>query len=181
LKGRVEITEAELVLALINKDRNAVGILYDKYSSFLYGIIYRIVNSDGIAEDTLQEAFVKIWQHIDGYDSSKAKLITWMSNICRNLAIDKIRSKDYKNSRKNQDIDDYVNLVEDQRPAFNPESVGVREMLEKLTPEQKILIDMVYFQGYTQNDTANELGIPLGTVKTRLRAAINVLRNIYVK
>ena len=176
-----EITEEEIVSALIAKDRNAVGVLYDKYSSFLFGIIQRIVHSDEIAEDLLQEAFVRIWQNISGYDRNKAKLITWMANICRNLAIDKIRSKDYKNTLQNQDIENYVNLIEDNAGSgFNPDNIGVKEMLEKLTPEQRVIIDMVYFKGFTQNDAAKELGIPLGTVKTRIRAAVNHLRSIFV-
>lgn len=176
-----DITEEEIVSALIKKDRDAVGILYDKYSSFLFGLIHRIVHSEEVAEDVLQEAFVKIWQNISGYDVSKAKLITWMANICRNLAIDKIRSKDYKNTQQNQDIENYVNLIEDDRSgSFNPEHIGVKEMLEKLTPEQRAIIELVYFKGYTQNDASKELAIPLGTVKTRIRSAINTLRSLYV-
>ncbi len=179
-KKLTEISEEELVSALVNRDRNSVGILYDKYSSFLYGIIYRIVHSDEIAEDLLQEAFVRIWKNIPAYDSSKAKLVTWMANICRNLAIDKIRSKDYKNSQQNQDIENYVNLIEDNSAgAFNPEHIGVKEMLQKLPADQRAIIDLVYFKGYTQSDAAKELGIPLGTVKTRIRAAINHLRSIF--
>ncbi len=179
-KKLAEITEEELVSALINKDRNSVGILYDKYSPFLYGIIFKIVHRDEIAEDILQEAFVRIWKNISSYDSAKAKLVTWMANICRNLAIDKIRSKEYKNTQQNQDIDNYVNLIEDNSAGtFNPEHVGVREMLYKLPKEQLVIIDLVYFKGYTQSDAAKELDIPLGTVKTRIRSAINYLRSVF--
>ena len=174
-----EITEEQLTAALKNKNRDAVGILYDKYSSLLFGIIARIVKSDETAEDLLQEVFVKVWKNIDSYDSRKAKLVTWMGNIARNLAIDKIRSKDYKNSQQNHDIEDYVSIIEDSPSGFNPDNIGVKEMLEKLTEEHRILIDMVYFQGYTQAETSEKLGIPLGTVKTRIRSAINNLRNIY--
>lgn len=175
-----EITEEQLVAALKNKNREAVGILYDKYSSLLFGIIARIVKSDETAEDLLQEVFVKIWKNIDSYDSAKAKLVTWMGNIARNLAIDKIRSKDYKNSQQNHDIEDYVNIIEESSSTgFNPDHIGVKEMIDKLPKEHRILIEMIYFQGFTQAETAEKLGIPLGTVKTRIRSAINNLRNIY--
>ena len=175
-----DITDEELVSALIRKDRDSVGVLYDKYSKFLFGIINRIVNSDETAEDILQEVFVKVWKNIDSYDSSKGKLITWMANISRNLAIDKIRSKDYKNAKQNQDIENYVNIIEDERnDSFKPEFIGVREMLTKLLPEHRTIIDLVYFQGYTQNDVSVKLGIPLGTVKTRIRSAIMKLREIF--
>lgn len=176
-----EITEKEIIDALRSGRRDAVGILYDKYSSLLYGIIYRIVHSDEIAEDLLQEVFVKVWKNIQNYDESKAKLVTWMGNIARNLAIDKIRSKDYKNSLQNQDIADFVNIIEDNPGAeeFNPDFIGVKEMLDKLQPEHKVLVDLIYFGGLTQADAAKKLGIPLGTVKTRIRSAINNLRRIF--
>lgn len=181
LKDRLqEITEEQIVTALKLKKRDAVGILYDKYSSLLFGIIARVVKSDETAEDLLQEVFVKVWKNIDSYDPAKAKLVTWMGNIARNLAIDKIRSKDYKNSLQNHDIEDYVNIIEENpSESFNPEHIGVKEMVDKLAPEHRILIDMVYFRGYTQAETADKLGIPLGTVKTRIRSAINNLRDIY--
>ena len=164
----------------MNKERNAVGILYDKYSAFLFGIIVRIVHSEEIAEDVMQEVFVKIWKNIETFDSKKAKLVTWIGNIARNLAIDKIRSKEYKNSLQNHDIGDYVNTIEESpSSAFNPEHIGVKDMLEKINPEHKVLIDLVYFQGYTQAEVSEKLGIPLGTVKTRIRSAINNLRKIY--
>jgi len=179
-KRLTEITEEELVSGLKSKNRDAVGILYDKYSSFLFGIISRIVHSNEIAEDILQEVFVKVWKNIETYDVKKAKFITWIANIARNLSIDKIRSKEYKNQLQNQDIDDYVNIIEDSSPGgFNPEHIGLRETLQKLKPEYRILIDLVYFQGYTQQDAAEKLGIPLGTVKTRIRSAINNLREIF--
>ena len=175
-----DITEEELLSALKSKRRDAVGILYDKYSGFLFGIINRIVQSNEIAEDILQEVFVKIWKNIGTYDSKKAKLVTWMANIARNLSIDKIRSKEYKNQLQNQDIGDYVNIIEDSSPqGFNPDHIGVKEMLKKLQAEHRVLIDLVYFQGYTQADAAEKLGIPLGTVKTRIRSAINQLREIF--
>ncbi|HMT10224.1 MAG TPA: sigma-70 family RNA polymerase sigma factor [Ignavibacteria bacterium] len=154
--------------------------MYDKYSAFLYGIIVRIVHSEETAEDVMQEVFVKIWKNIGSFDPEKAKLVTWIGNIARNLAIDKIRSKEYKNSLQNHDIEDYVNIIEESpSSAFNPEHIGVKEMLEKLTPEHRVLIDMVYFQGYTQAEVSVKLGIPLGTVKTRIRSALINLRNIY--
>jgi len=176
-KRTKDITEDELIIALKDKDREAVGILYDRYSGFLFGLIYRIVQSEQIAEDLLQEIYVKIWNNIGTYDSSKAKLVTWMANIARNLSIDKIRSKDYKNSLQNHDIDDYVNNIEDS--AFNPDHIGVKDMLDKLESEYKKIIDLVYFKGFTQADAAKELGIPLGTLKTRVRKAILKLREIF--
>ncbi len=179
-KKTADLTEDDIVSALKSKERDAMGIIYDRYSSFLYGLIYKIVHSEEIAEDVLQEAFVKIWKNIDSYDNKKAKFITWIANITRNLSIDKIRSKEYKNQLQNHDIADYVNIIEESPDiGFNPDFIGVKEMIQKLQPEQKVLIELVYFQGYTQADAAEKLGIPLGTVKTRIRSAINNLRGIF--
>ena len=175
-----EISEAELAAALKNRNRDAVGILYDNYSALLYGIIFRIVKSEETAEDLLQEVFVKVWNNISSFDPAKAKLVTWMGNIARNLAIDKIRSKDYKNLQQNHDIADFVNIIEESpSTGFNPEHIGVKEMLEKLPKEQRELLELVYWQGYTQAETAEKLGMPLGTVKTRIRSAVNTLREIF--
>jgi RNA polymerase sigma-70 factor (ECF subfamily) len=176
-----EISEEQLAASLLNKDKDAVGILYDKYSSFLYGIIVRIVHREEIAEDVMQEAFLKIWKNIASFDPLKGKLITWIGNIARNLAIDKIRSKEYKNTLQNHDIEDYVNTIEEnQSSAFNPDHIGVKEMLKKLNPDHRVLIDLVYFQGYTQAEASQKLGIPLGTVKTRIRSAIKNLRTMFI-
>lgn len=154
--------------------------LYDMYSASLYGVIYRIVQHEEIAEDLLQDTFVKIWNSFPLYDSSKGRLFTWMVNIARNLSIDKIRSKDFRNSSKNQDLENTVNVIDDQNStAINPDIVGVKELVQQLKPDQKSILDLIYFRGYTHVEAAEELGIPLGTVKTRMRMAIITLRKFF--
>ena len=150
--------------------------MYDMYSSSLYGVIFRIVQHEEIAEDLLQETFVKIWNSFSLYDPSKGRLFTWMVNVARNLSIDKIRSKDFRNSSKNQDLENTVNFIDEQvSTTINPDVVGVRELVDQLKPDQKSVLDLVYFRGYTHVEAAEELGIPLGTVKTRMRMAIITL------
>ncbi|GAC1307697.1 MAG: sigma-70 family RNA polymerase sigma factor [Mucilaginibacter sp.] len=151
--------------------------LYDMYSASLFGIISRIVVETEIAEDTLQETFVKIWHSFSSYSADKGRLFTWMVNIARNMAIDKVRSKDYKNQNKNQDIENNVTTIDEQRNSvYKPELLGVKELVETLKPEQKAILDLVYFKGYTHVEAADELGVPLGTIKTRLRMAVQQLR-----
>lgn len=173
-------SENDLVLALRQKDKAGVEALYDMYSSSLYGVIFRIVQHEEIAEDLLQETFVKIWNSFSLYDPSKGRLFTWMVNVARNLSIDKIRSKDFRNSSKNQDLENTVNFIDEQvSTAINPDVVGVRELVNQLKPDQKSVLDLVYFRGYTHVEAAEELGIPLGTVKTRMRMAIITLRKFF--
>ena len=171
------MTEEELVLALRRREKIAVEALYDMYSSSLFGVISRIINETTVAEDVLQDTFVKIWNSFASYSAEKGRLFTWMVNIARNLAIDKIRSKDFKNQNKNQDLEINVTFIDEQRnTVYKPELLGIKELVETLKPEQKSILDLVYFKGYTHVEAADELGVPLGTIKTRLRMAIVQLR-----
>lgn len=154
--------------------------LYDMYSASLFGVIVRIVNDEALAEDILQDTFVKIWNSFSSYSTEKGRLFTWMVNIARNLAIDKIRSKDFKNQTKNQELENNVTFIDEQRnTVYKPELLGVKDLVEQLKPEQKSILDLVYFKGYTHVEAADELGVPLGTIKTRLRMAIIQLRKYF--
>jgi RNA polymerase sigma-70 factor (ECF subfamily) len=174
---KISLSEEELVLALRQREKIAVEALYDMYSSSLFGVISRIINDTATSEDVLQDTFVKIWNSFSSYSTEKGRLFTWMVNIARNLAIDKIRSKDFKNQNKNQELENNVAFIDEQRnTVYKPELLGIRELVETLKPEQKSILDLVYFKGYTHVEAADELGVPLGTIKTRLRMAIMQLR-----
>jgi RNA polymerase sigma factor (sigma-70 family) len=174
---KISLSEEELVNALKNRHTIAVQALYDMYSAALLGVISRIVQPIELAEDLLQETFIKIWNSGESYDSSKGRLFTWMMNIARNLAIDKLRSKDFKNSNKNQDIENNVDFIDAQKEvSFNADTLGIKDMVTALKPEFVSVLDMVYFKGYTHVEAAEELNLPLGTVKTRIRMAIMELR-----
>ena len=165
------------MLALRNREKIAVEALYDMYSSSLYGVIVRIIADTATAEDVLQETFVKIWHSFASYNTDKGRLFTWMVNIARNLAIDKIRSKDFKNQNKNHELENNVTFIDEQRnTVYKPELLGIKDLVQTLKPEQKSILDLVYFKGYTHVEAAEELAIPLGTVKTRLRMALIELR-----
>lgn len=170
-------TEEELVSLLKNKDVSAFNALYDNYSAALYGVITRIIPAEEIAQDVLQNVFIKIWKSFESYDQGKGRLFTWMLNIARNSAIDYSRSKQFKIDTKIQDIDNSVYEINQRTSTkMNVDTIGVKEEVTKLKEDYKILIDMIYFGGYTQEETAKELNIPVGTVKTRVRAAIKQLR-----
>jgi RNA polymerase sigma-70 factor (ECF subfamily) len=133
------------------------------------------------AEDVLQEVFVKIWKNIETYNQSKGRLYTWMLNIARNTAIDKLRSKGFNNSQKNLSSDNFVHLLDDSNKLSNKiDSIGLREFVNKLKPKCIQLIDLLFFKGFTQQEASEELEIPLGTVKTQNRTCMNDLRN-YLK
>ncbi|WP_299700234.1 sigma-70 family RNA polymerase sigma factor [uncultured Pontibacter sp.] len=173
-----KLKEDDLVARLRARDSSAMSQLYDMYSPTLYGVVLQIVKVEEVAEDVLQEAFVKIWNSFDKYDASKGRLFTWMINICRNLAIDTIRSKQYRVSNQSENIeaDSRTYYYTD---TFKPEHIGVRDMVDNLNPEQKQVIDLMYFKGLTQSEIAESYNIPLGTVKTRVRSAVKHLTRIF--
>ncbi|MDT3404375.1 RNA polymerase sigma factor [Mucilaginibacter terrae] len=176
-KHKITLSEEELVLALQRHEKVAAEALYDMYSSALYGVIIRIINDTPTAEDVLQETFVKIWHSAASYSPDKGRLFTWIVNIARNLAIDKIRSKDFRNHFKNQELENNVGYIDQNNSTvYKPELLGVKDLIDTLRPEHKSILDLIYFKGYTHTEAADELGMPLGTIKTRLRMAIQQLR-----
>ncbi|WP_207434512.1 RNA polymerase sigma factor [Sabulibacter ruber] len=171
-------SEEKLVAQLRAQDQKAITLLYRNYSAALYGVILRIVKQEEVAEDVLQESFVKIWSAFPTYDEQKGRLFTWMLNIARNLAIDKIRSKQYRVSSKTQPMENTVTTHMVSSDGIKPDHIGLQEMTEQLNPDQKVIIDLMYFNGFTQSEVAEELNIPLGTVKTRARMAIKFLSKL---
>lgn len=173
-------TDVELVQQLRDRNERALRHLYDNYARALQGVIFRIVQAEELTEELLQETFVKVWHNIASYDASKGRLYTWMLNIARNLAIDKVRSSDYKFQQQTQTIENSVHSINrEYQDGFDPAHIDVKEIVDRLRPEQKELIDLIYFYGYTQAEAAAKLKMPLGTVKTRVRTAVSELRKIF--
>ena len=172
-------SEQELITALKGRDDQAFSYLYDHYSGSLYSIILQIVKTPETASDVLQEVFVNIWRKMDSYDPFKGSLFTWMLNISRNASIDMLRSKGYQNDQKNREITDTV-YGNDQSNQTSIDSIGLSKFLGKLRPEQRVLLELAYFKGYTHEEIAEIEDIPLGTVKTRIRNALLQLRE-YLK
>lgn len=168
--------ERELVVLLKQQDQQAFNYLYDHYAGALYGIIKQIVGDLEIANDVLQEAFVNIWKRIDSYDEAKGRLFTWMLNICRNAAIDKTRSKAFQQTQKQLPLVDGESIQPSVKPGVD--EYGLKTVLLQLKEEHRLLIDLSYFQGYTHEQIAKALDMPLGTVKTRIRTALTQLRTL---
>lgn len=177
---KVHLPEQELVDGLKAGQKEAIDRLYKMYSSSLMGIISRIIKFDEIAEDVLQETFLKIWKSIGQYDVSKGRLFTWMSKLARNTAIDQLRSRGQLNSNRNENFEDLVFELDTKHQClYNPEVIGLKKLLSALTPAQRQIIDLIYFNGYTHLEAAEELNIPIGTVKTRVRLSIITLRKFF--
>jgi len=177
LGEEIKYSEEELVSRLLQKDQQAFSYLYDNYAGALNAVIYRIVEEKELAEDILQEAFIKIWNNFTSYDKSKGRLFTWMVNITKNLSIDTVRSKGYKKQKKILGDENFViNLQDSNIGAERFDTIGLNKQVNNLKPEYKIIINMAYSSGFTQDEISKQLDLPLGTVKTRMRAAILELR-----
>jgi RNA polymerase sigma factor (sigma-70 family) len=170
-------SEQELVALLKQRSNVGFAYLYDYFSGALYTSILNIVPDKDVAADVLQEVYINIFRKIESYDASKGRIYTWMLNIARNEAIDTIRSKAYKNSLQNRDV---TNSVYEQTAnnTLNIDTIGLRKIMEKIKPEYRVLVDLCYLKGYTQDEISKKENIPLGTVKTRLRAALVQLREL---
>lgn len=171
--------EEELVTQLKAKNRDALSYLYDHYSAALNGVVMRILKNEDLAEEILQDVFLKIWNRIGSYDPGKGRLFIWMLNLARNQAIDKTRSKEMSKGKKTDDIGNLVGSVDKENASeMFVDSIGLKEVLEKLPNDQKFVVEYLYFKGYTQSELAEEYNIPLGTIKTRLRMAMITLRSL---
>lgn len=175
---KTKLSQQEIVFLLLNKEERGFNYLYENYSGALYGTIIKVVLFPAEANEVLQDVFVKIWNSIQSFDVEKGTLYTWMLNIARNSAIDKLRSKAYKNNLKNQAIPDFVNDSEQLTTEQTHNFGEVKNVVNKLRADYSEVINQAYFGGYTQEEISENLGIPLGTVKTRTRAAFQELREL---
>ncbi len=171
-------SDEEIVSMLMGRNMLGITVLYDQYGGYLLGMVSEIVKIDEFSEMTLQNAFLKIWNKIDTYNVTRGRFFTWILNITRNAAIDTIRSKNYKQSIKLIGLDTVsqhpVNIGLDAKV----ENLDIKDIVLKLDKKYSELIYLIYFKGYTHIEVAEELNIPLGTVKSRVRKAFKDLRDI---
>lgn len=170
--------EIQIVNLFAAGDEKAMELLYDHYGDTLYGVIFRMVGDEAQAQDILQDAFVKIWKKSKMYDSSKGKLFTWLMSIVRNQTIDLIR----KNKRSGKIRGDASDVVMEVTVADNADlslNYDIQKVLAQLDDHQRDLIEHSYIFGYTHPQIAEKFDIPLGTVKTRIRGAMQQLRTIF--
>jgi RNA polymerase sigma-70 factor, ECF subfamily len=170
-------SEEELVTCLQSGDREAFSYLYDTYAPILGGVIYKMVGERELTQDLLQEVFIKIWTRFNQYEDSRGCLYTWMLNLTRNHTIDVLRSRGYKQRKMIRgDENSVYNISDDHAVKERFDTIGLRKLLQNLKPQQRLLIEMAYFNEYSQDEIAKTLNVPLGTVKSRIRAALMELR-----
>ncbi|TYA84071.1 RNA polymerase sigma factor [Seonamhaeicola marinus] len=169
--------EKEIVALLQKADKKAISLLYENYADALFGVIKKVITDDETAQDVLQECFVKIWRYAKKYDPAKAKLFTWLYRIAYNTAIDKVRSQKNKSGKEVQiETSTVYTFTAD---SINQDVLDIRKHLKTLDEKYQIVINALFFEGMTQQEASDELNIPLGTIKSRLKIGLRELKKIY--
>jgi len=169
--------EKDIVNLLANGDKKAITLLYENYADALYGVIKKVITDEDIAQDVLQETFVKVWRYSKKYDASKAKLFTWLYRIAYNTSIDKIRSLKKKTEKEVQI--DTSSVYKVSSGELNQDVLDIKKHLNSLDEKYQIVINALFFEGMTQQEASDELDIPLGTIKSRLKIGLRELKKIY--
>ena len=177
--------DLKLLLRVKDRDQAALSELYDRYSPLVYTLALNVVKATDEAEDLLQEIFLQIWNKASMFAADKGSVYTWIVTIARRKAIDRLRSKDLVN--KGQSLDDDTNIIAIPDAAYmaNPLHAAIsseyetlmRESLAQLSAEQRTVIELSYYEGYTQEQISKRLNAPLGTIKTRMRQGLIKLRD----
>lgn len=177
--------EIELMRQIKSRDESALEELYELYKRLLFGMIFSIVKKREEAEDVLQEVFVKIWNKADSFDENRGNVYSWIVTLARNKAIDRLRSKAYKTQQKaSVSIHEPLFTLEGDKAdplettIFSDRAELVKKALNEIPESQKEVIKIAYFRGLTQSEIADQLDIPLGTVKTRTRQGMIKLKSI---
>ena len=173
----ISAIEKDIVYLLERGDKKAITLLYENYADSLYGVIQKIISDEDTAQDVLQETFVKIWRYAKKYDSSKAKLFTWLYRIAYNTAIDKVRSLKNKTTKEVQIETSSVYKITTNQ--LNDDVLDIQKHLSTLEEKYQIVINALFFEGMTQQEASEELDIPLGTIKSRLKIGLRELKKIF--
>ena len=169
-------SDLTLATAIRTGDQGAMAALYDRFSSIVYAVALRVLQDTGAAEDVLQDIFMQLWRNPGAFDSSRGNMAAWLAVIARNRAIDALRKR-----RPQDDIEDVIVSVETDLASETDRSRAmekVRGALQAMPSPQRSALEMAYFEGLTHTEIAEKTGDPLGTVKTRIRTGLLLLRKV---
>ncbi|MBT8253454.1 MAG: sigma-70 family RNA polymerase sigma factor [Bacteroidia bacterium] len=167
------IEESSIITRLKQKDASALSTLYDKYAGAIYGVILRMCRDENLAQNLLQDTFLKVWEKSYQYDPVKGRFYTWVYRIARNNVLNALRKEN--DLIQNSDLSVYTNKEADVELDFEDLNGGIR----KLEPHHKQAIDLIYFKGLTHREAHAVMDVPLGTFKSYIRQALKQLREYY--
>ncbi len=181
-KNRPQNTQADthLVERIRRQDQSALIELYRTYGAAVYSLALRVLQDPGLAEEITQDVFLKLWQMPERWNPALGQLSSWLLTITRNASIDRLRKERHQQTRHVEQTDQLANLRADHEPSWYDGEV-LSALLRELPPEQRQLIELAFYQGYTHSELSENLRLPLGTVKTRLRSGLIKLRTLWEK
>lgn len=169
-----------LARRLQQKEPQAMADLYDRFGRLVYSVILSVVRDPAIAEDLVQETFLRVWNRAQAFEAGRGALGPWLLTIARNRAIDHIRSAASRMQRNSFEFDarEHPSLFVDmERDVFNTDHARlIRKAITKLNENQQKVIELAYYEGLSQTEMAERMGQPLGTIKTWVRSALKILR-----
>lgn len=173
------MTDLELIRKICNRDRSAFDLFFDRYAQIIFNLCVRILKDTGEAEDVMQEIFMQIWKEAERFDAARASVKTWLFTIARSRSLDRYRSRKTVRQRFEENpVEDLSTLIgHEDAEGENVLRHYVLTALNFLTGEQRQVLELSYYQGLTQEEIAEQLGEPLGTIKSRIRAALIKLRS----
>ncbi|KUP04148.1 RNA polymerase sigma70 factor [Bacillus coahuilensis p1.1.43] len=173
-----ELKDEELYDRMREKDKEALSQLYSRYERILYSFIYRLTGDRTVTEETMQELFIKLWRDHAPYETHKGKFSSWLLTLARNQALDAVRKKSRESTYEYHERDDVRNVEEtpEDHVEWKEKCAAIRSALSILNQEQKQIVELFYFKGHSQSTIAKETGLPLGTVKGRIRLALQHIK-----
>ena len=169
----------EALLALCSRaDEKALGELYDRYGRVAYGLALRIVRDRALAEDAVQEAFLAVWRSAGAFLAEQGKPSTWILTLVHRRAVDLVRREERRRAEPLEETDHPTGEATDEEAWLRAQRQVVQEALRKLPPEQREAIELAYYGGFTQSELAERLGLPLGTIKSRMFTGLKRLREL---
>jgi len=176
------MADSDLMSRILKRDQSAFASLYDRYGGLVYSLARHVLQDNGMAEEVVQDVFLKVWQQAITWDEQRGKLISWLLTMTRYTAIDRLRKEQRRPLRASSSIENLYDLLPDTDNAdedLHLDSTTLQNMMSMLPDEQREMLRLAFFQGMSHSEIADQTEIPLGTVKTRLRLGMQRLRQMW--
>jgi RNA polymerase sigma factor (sigma-70 family) len=179
--GEREASDEQILEAVGRGDHDALGDLYDRFGRLAYGLAFRILRDRALAEDAVQEAFLAVWRSADAYKRERAKPSTWILTVVHRRAVDLVRREERRRGEPLEAAPEPSSGPVDEDATLRERRAAVQAALTELPGDQRQALELAYYGGLTQSELAERLGVPLGTVKSRMFAGLGRLRELLVE